>query len=351
MTQALFTPTAAPGTTAANNPVMDPLPASLLNTANETTPTVLPGVSGTDPTKSLLAQLPALRPTPSPSLPSLVNSWTRVLSPAAGARPGVPLPPPSMRGVVPSSSPFVPVRPGFNPLGTVFSPGSSMITGVGVPKLSAPLAPSALETANAAFTPENTAKFERLGPQQQQFARGLLSAALEVLNQPTDNASRITPTQFREAVGSIMDAAGQYQPPQPAQNSALARPLPQPRAPSLTQPSSSSLTQLPDDSSATQPNTTPRPIVPNSTPSGQPTPSATSNPSNQPARYPYPTSGANDPAPTWWAEAVNGENGQQIALMVDQAKQLKLQADSIDVNRNGPSGQTPMTEWNTWKAA
>jgi hypothetical protein len=336
-----------------------PADTSTTTTATTSTPTTTvppankPGAAGGNPKanpgatrvqggsdSTLMAQLTLPRTEPA----AMVRGWTRALERPNSytPKPGMPANP----AATVRSSAFV-VLPlstgGTTPLGSVFSPSSTMRTWPGEAPTPTNVGDTALALGNRAMSGERLTRFEALRPEQKEVARTMLKRALDQLQLPAYNADRIAPENVGKVFDLVLNEAGRWQGPQ---QSMLQRVVEQPLTTAFQRP----LTTSSD-----------RPL-------------ATTNSSN--ASIPaYPSTGPNDPKPSWWDAAADPKlawkpdpskplAGQQeptwwkdpkmttwLANLNVTSREFAAQSASIDINQKGPSGLTPREEWNNWKTA
>jgi hypothetical protein len=296
---------------------------------------------GSDST--LVAQLTLPRPEPA----AMVRGWTRALERPNTYAPKLGMPANPAAAVRSSALVVLPLSTGgTTPLGSVFSPGSTMKPWPGEAPTPTNVGDTALAIGNRAMSGERLTRFESLKPEQQEVARAMLKRALDQLQLPAYNADRIAPDKFGEVVDLVLDSARRWQGPQ---QSTLQRVGEKP----LTTISQRPLTTMSE-----------RPLT-----------TAASSNASIPA---YPSTGPNDPKPVWWDAAADPNlkwtpdpskplAGQKepswwkdpnmttwLANLNVTSREFAAQAASINIDRPVDPARSPLTprqEWQNWKAA
>ncbi len=277
-------------------------------------------------------------PRPSPS--SLVNRWKNSISPYVPSR-SRPAPLPGALGTVITAPNLGGNR--TSAASRVFSPGSQMINTQGVPRLTSQPSQSALNVFNNSFTQERLSQFATLDPSQKMLARTMLGAAMQGLNEGT-----LAPKDFSEVVGRILQASQKatFAEPTPVTTGTIGK---------NKNPSSGEIVPTP----AKRPGAiatnevvpTPDKRPGNNTPAAKTTATPT-------ATAAYPSTGPNDKAPSWWAQATNDPKdpnmGAKLVKLITDSREFARQAQTINVDQvvdPSKSNKTPMQEWKEWSAA
>jgi hypothetical protein len=277
-----------------------------------------------------------LRPAVAPA--TLVKGWSRAIAPhvpTVTPRLGTPQLPSTVPGLIRlAPAPTILTRPNIarpTPLGGVFGSGSQVLTVPGVPQLTGRPSTTTLGVVNKALTAERLSQFSALRPEQKLVARTMMAAAIEGLQAPPGSDQRIASPDFDAAVAEILRQSQLYV--TPGSDLKLAEPLPKP---STLLPPEPTVLGLP-------------------TPTVMPARPAQAATQVAPA---YPSTGPNDPEPTWWKEACNDPSdpqmGGKLVRLVTDSREFAAQAATIDIDRPvdpARSTLTPRQEWNNWKQA
>jgi hypothetical protein len=360
-----------------NNALVDP-------TAAETVPSKTPkpadqastGLIGVDPSRNkggpligkpantLIAQVIA------PAVPAtrVIEKWSGSVTdalPNLAPRAGGATPITTIPGVARlSSAPWtlVPLSPAARPLSQIL--GTQVFSVPGVPQLTSAPDARTMAVVERSLTDKTIGEFATLNPAQRAVAGTLMSAAIQALQSPNAD-DRIVPSEFGSAVRRILEVARATNVPVAVRNTLvtpLAQPIVRPLGAALVNPLGEPVANpLQPQLQASQPQQTPQQTAPPTT--------------QMPSIPAYPSTGPNDPKPSWWDAAADPQlawkpdpskplAGQQeptwwkdpkmttwLANLNVTSREFAAQSASIDINQKGPSGLTPREEWNNWKTA